>query len=748
MMMKVDKGAGERLRELAEQRAAERGPPGEASSRADAMSLIHDLQVHEIELELQNDELRRTQNDLDDIRERYQDLFDQAPIGYLLVDREGRLIEANGTMADLLGAAPRRLAGSELARWCSPDSQDTLHLHLKAACGDETGAQCEVTVVGAEAPGRRVRLITAPAPGAAEALRIAVVDISAQHRAEAALAASEQRYHEMFEHAPLPYLSMDEEGVILDVNQAWLATIGHDEKSEVVGRYYGDFQTAASRAEFEARLHEARATGKLHRVRLDLVRRDGTVLNTLADCSFVTDPVSRARVTQCIFADVTEQYRLLAELTQFRAMVDHSADGILTIDRVGGTVTDCNQGALRALGYEAGALVGMDAAALGIGPDCLAEGGGGDGAAVAECTLVRADGSRLPVELGVTPMPAPHEHLLLVVARDISERLEAEYQLRENRREIEQAHREWLAAFDALRDPIFLHDAEGWVLRANRAYAEEAGLSVAEVPGHPYWELFPRLSGPSPGCVQAFDDKDQRETEEELALPDGRIFTSRAGTIRDGEGHYRFSIHILTDITERRQHEAQLFQAMESTVSAISQAMEMRDPYTAGHQMRVARLAVAIGGAMGLSGSILNGLDFGGRIHDIGKIYIPAEILSRPGRLPPEEFALIKNHTTAGHLIIRDIDFPWPVAEMALQHHERLDGTGYPKGLEGDDIILEARIIAVADVVEAMTNHRPYRPALGLEQALDEVRAGRGVAFDADVVDACVALFEDGGFTL
>lgn len=191
---------------------------------------------------------------------------------------------------------------------------------------------------------------------------------------------------------------------------------------------------------------------------------------------------------------------------------------------------------------------------------------------------------------------------------------------------------------------------------------------------------------------------------------------------------------------------AKLQTALVDTIGAMARTLEKRDPYTAGHQRRVADLAVAIGRYLGLSEHRLQGLSLGAAIHDIGKIYVPAEILNRPGKLSAEEFALIKTHPVVGHDILKGVDFPWPIADMVLQHHERVDGTGYPAGLKGEQILMEARILAVADVVEAITAHRPYRPALGIEAGLDIVKHGRGTMFDPEVTDACITLVESGAY--
>lgn len=197
---------------------------------------------------------------------------------------------------------------------------------------------------------------------------------------------------------------------------------------------------------------------------------------------------------------------------------------------------------------------------------------------------------------------------------------------------------------------------------------------------------------------------------------------------------------------EEARHESQLRQSLIDSIQSIAALAEMRDPYTAGHQRRVAQLAVAIARELQLAPDRIEGLQLAALIHDVGKIQVPAEILNRPGRLNPIELALIKLHPQAGYDILKDIRFPWPIARIVVEHHERIDGSGYPAGLAGEQILLESRILTVADVVEAMTSHRPYRPGLGLDAALAEIARHRGTWYDAAACDACLALFHEGRF--
>ncbi len=207
------------------------------------------------------------------------------------------------------------------------------------------------------------------------------------------------------------------------------------------------------------------------------------------------------------------------------------------------------------------------------------------------------------------------------------------------------------------------------------------------------------------------------------------------------------------DITKRKQAEREIKQGykklqktMEGTINIIAKIVETRDPYTAGHQQRVSKLATSIAHEMILSQDKIEGIRITALVHDIGKISVPAEILTKPSKLNEMEFDLIKNHSKIGNDILKKIDFPWPLAEIVLQHHERMDGSGYPAGLSGKKILLEARILGVADVVEAMSSHRPYRPTLGIDKALEEISQNKGILYDPEVVDTTIKLFKEEGF--
>jgi putative nucleotidyltransferase with HDIG domain len=247
------------------------------------------------------------------------------------------------------------------------------------------------------------------------------------------------------------------------------------------------------------------------------------------------------------------------------------------------------------------------------------------------------------------------------------------------------------------------------------------------------------------------------DAEHRIVRRDGEVrhVLARIRVSTDATGRVTRYYGANQDITKRKQAAEKLEstlgnlrKAIGGTIQAIVQVVEMRDPYTAGHQRRVADLARSVATEMGLPPDVIEGIRIAAAIHDIGKVAVPAEILSKPGKLTQNELELIKDHSLTGFDILKHVEFPWPIAEIIYQHHERLDGSGYPRGLKGDDVLLEARIIALADVVEAMASHRPFRPARGIDAAMDEIEEHRGTLYDPEVVDTCVKLFREKRYTL
>ncbi|MDO9229124.1 MAG: HD domain-containing protein, partial [Syntrophales bacterium] len=305
-----------------------------------------------------------------------------------------------------------------------------------------------------------------------------------------------------------------------------------------------------------------------------------------------------------------------------------------------------------------------------------------------------------------------------------------------------------------------LIDIDGRYEYVNPAFVKIFGYDLSDIPTGKEWF---RMAYPDP----EYRREVMADWKEDLSSYPNLEIRPRIYEVRCKGGDFRTimfrpvtlptgkQLIIYEDITERKQAEKQLQDTLESlrkavgaTMQVMVAAVETRDPYTSGHQKRSADLARAIAAEMGLPPEKIEGIRMAGSIHDIGKLSIPAEILSKPTKLSEIEFSLIKEHAKKGYEMLKDVESPWPLAEIVRQHHERIDGSGYPRNLKGDDILIEARILSVADVVEAMASHRPYRPSLGVDAALNEIEKNRGIFYDNAVADACLRLFREKGFKL
>lgn len=365
--------------------------------------------------------------------------------------------------------------------------------------------------------------------------------------------------------------------------------------------------------------------------------------------------------------------------------------------------------------------------------------------------FVAKDGTARYGEVSSSPLTRNGQIVgLISVARDITERTQAEERLRQS----EARYRE---LYDFLPIPVYELDLEGRVVSGNQALFRTFGSSERILAnGYAYKNAIASKSRDRAenNLQDLLKGERIEETEHLFRRPDGSTFPGIAVTsIVEKDGRPVGFRGAIVDITERRRAEEKLRQTLESlhravvaTVQVIAAAVEVRDPYTSGHQLRVAHLATSIALEMGLTRDRIEAIRMAGSIHDIGKLSVPAELLSKPTALTEIEYSLIREHSRKGYEILKDVPSPWPLAEIVYQHHERLDGSGYPRGLKGGDILLEARIIGAADTVEAMASHRPYRPGLGIKAALNEIESRQGDLYDPRVVQACLDLFRVKGY--
>ncbi len=312
---------------------------------------------------------------------------------------------------------------------------------------------------------------------------------------------------------------------------------------------------------------------------------------------------------------------------------------------------------------------------------------------------------------------------------------------------------ELLKLWDALPFYVMLIDAHHRVLFANDITRESLGVNLRELIGNYCPRVVHESDEPIPECPLEKAHKTGEATEVEyFDQKFGRWVKSAiypTNVYLPGKG--KIYCHFVQDIDARKKaelelekHYQQIQKMMEGIINTVLSMVEGKDPYTAAHQRRVSKLAVAIAREIGLDEKEIEGLRVAGLLHDIGKFYVPSEILSKPGKLDTEEWNLIKKHPTKSYETLKNNDFPWPVTKIVYQHHERIDGSGYPQGLLGDEIIWESKILAVADVVEAISSHRPYRSARKLDSALKELKNNRGILYEPKIVDACLKVFKKG----
>jgi PAS domain S-box-containing protein/putative nucleotidyltransferase with HDIG domain len=374
--------------------------------------------------------------------------------------------------------------------------------------------------------------------------------------------------------------------------------------------------------------------------------------------------------------------------------------------------------------------------------------------------FIAKNGTRIFCEVSAAPMLHDGKAAAVIcVARDITERKQAEEWLLRERSMVDRIMKTSPAGISVV-------NLSGEIVFANKRAQDILGFSVNKITGltydSPEWRItdfdgnhFPVenlpfamvISSGSPvyGIRHAITSSEGR-----------RVYLSINGAPILGEnGHISDVVFTIDDVTEQRRAEEKIKETIEQlrknisdTIRAMAMIVEQRDPYTAGHQGRVAKLAVAMAQDMNLSEDQIGGIWMTGMIHDIGKMNIPAEILSKPTKLSDIELKLIKSHAESGYKILETIAFPFPVAKISYQHHERIDGSGYPQGLKGNEILLESQIIGVADVVEAMASHRPYRPALGIDKALQEIEKNKGILYDNAIADTCLRLFREKGFQI
>ncbi|MCX5848534.1 MAG: PAS domain S-box protein [Deltaproteobacteria bacterium] len=462
--------------------------------------------------------------------------------------------------------------------------------------------------------------------------------------------------------------------------------------------------------------------------------------------------------------DITERKRAENALRKsekyFKEITENSSDIIVITDE-NGNIKYCSTSIERFTGYKPEEVIGKSGFMF-IHPDEIKRASDEFGEAILTNNspiapnafrIVHKDGSERYFDgTGKNLLHNPDVAGIVMNIRDITERKQAEEALKKS-------EAKYRNIFENAMEGIYQSTTDGRFITVNVAFARMAGYNSPE-------ELIETIKDIGTQLYVHPEDRDRfleirakkgsvEGFETEFYKKNGSTFwvVINARAVKDEQGKILYTEGLIEDITLRKHAEKKLHQSLDSlkkavntTIQVLVSALEVRDPYTAGHQSRSANLAFAIAREMGLDKEKMDGIRMAGIIHDIGKLSIPVEILSKPTKLTNIEFSLIKEHSKIGYEMLKDVESPWPLAQIVYQHHDRMDGSGYPRNLKGDEILMESRIMAVADVVEAMASHRPYRPTLGIEAALEEITKNRGILYDNAVADTCLRLFREKGY--
>jgi len=546
------------------------------------------------------------------------------------------------------------------------------------------------------------------------------------------------------------FVSLDRKFVM--VNQQAAKLHGFINNEDMIGKSIFDFVSDQRKKEVKESFDKLQKTGEIITLEITFLRKDGSSFIGALSCSLLRGAKGSPKAFVATLRDITKQKKADEELSITKFVFDNMADAALWIDS-NGQIFYVNSSACKSLGYSSQELLTMkifsiDASFTSRNWSKRWEVMKKDKIGKTETNFINKEGKQFPVEVYGKYMKYDGQEYVCAIVRDITERWRIEGALR-------RAEEEKTGILDSLSEMVVYYGKDMRILWANKAAGASRDLNPVELVGKRCYDLWRKRKGFCENCPVAKVFKTGDYHEAEITLPDGKIWFARAHPIKDLEEDVSGVVEVISDITikkkieqEHRQSINKSHRILEETVIALAATAERRDPYTAGHQRRVARLACAIAKEMKLDNDKIEGIRMASIIHDVGKVYVPAEMLSKPSKLSELEFSIIKTHPQIGYDILKPVEFPWPIAMIVFQHHEKLDGSGYPKGIFGKDILIETKVLTVADVVEAMASYRPYRAALGIDKALSEIKKNRGILYDKKVVDACVNIFKKNKFKL
>jgi PAS domain S-box-containing protein len=714
-------------------------------------------------------EARQAERAVMEGREQYRLLFDSSMDAILLTAPNGEIYSANPAACKMFGKTEEEIRfGGRSGIIDINDPRLAAALDERRRTGRYRGELTCLRKDGSTFPAE-VSSVIFKDPEGRDRTSMIIRDIAERRRAEEALRASEALFSTIFNTSPVAIvIRRIKDNHLLNVNDAWQKLTGYA-KEDVIGRSLLDLNLLSDPAEQERLIGMVGADGVFRGSELRLRRKSGDIANLIM--SGVSINVAGEACVLTMATDITK-WKLAEEALRksdrkYRTLVDSMNEGIIQAEN-DDRILFVNNRFCEMSGYACEELIGKigydvytteEGRELIKEKDRLRQEGISD---IYEIPLKKKNGELIWIRVSGTPIVDEHNNVVgsMGVFSDITEKRAAEEALRDS----EERYR--LIA-NNVGDVIWKFDVDaGRFTYMSSAVERLLGMTVKEALSTPLEQIlapdaYQIISDSFLKRIAAFEAGDESvriHTQEiEQRHKNGTLVPTELVTtlVANDDRRVYEVVGITHNIAERKRAEAQINRGFErlreslgATIQAMSMIVEARDPYTAGHQRRVADLAAAIAAEMGLSADQINGIRMASAIHDVGKISIPAEILSRPTKLTPVEFRMIQIHPQAGYGILKDIDFPWPIARIVLEHHERINGSGYPNGLTGEKLLIESRIVAVADTVEAMASHRPYRPAVGVAGALEEIALNKGVLFDPDVVEACLKLFREKGYTL
>lgn len=700
---------------------------------------------------------------------KYRSILENIEDGYYEVDIAGNFTFFNNSVCRILGYSKEELTGMNHRRYTDKENAKLLFQtfnHVYKTGRPTKGFDWQVirkdgSTRYIEASVSLLKDHTERPIGFGGIIR----DVTERKQMEEILRDEEQKFRSLAEQSSDIILLINRKGIITYENKAVDAILGYKPEERIGASSLDNIHPDDLKSnieEFKKLFKNVDSPAIRTEVR---IRHKNGTWRTFEE---VASPLSRDHFVESVIInlrDITERKRVEEALRRseryFKEITENSSDIIIITDDKG-IIKYCSPAIERSAGYKPEEVIGKSGFAF-IHPDEIKRASDDLGRFVHEKNklssntfkIMHKNGSeRFFYGMGKNLLNNPDIAGIVMNIRDITEQQQAEDALKKS-------ELKYRNIFENAMEGIYQVTLDGKFITANATLARMAGYdspddfmeSIQDIKTQLYVhpedrDKFLKIIKTN-GVVENF--------EVEFYKKDRSIFwvVLNARVVRDEQGNILYNEGLVEDITLRKQAEKKLNESLErlkrainTTIQVLVSALEIRDPYTAGHQSRAANLACAIAAEMGLPQDKIDGVRMAGVIHDIGKLSIPVEILSKPSKLTNLEFSLIKEHSQSGFEMLKDIESPWPLAEIVQQHHERINGSGYPKNLKGDDILIEARILTVADVVEAMASHRPYRASLGIDIALEEIEKNRGILYDENVVTACLRLFREKGYTL